>query len=72
MHAVAGVDVVFDQDRNAVQRAAPAALVELSCDGQGIGIELDDGVDLFIDRGDALELEFCRLHGRYRARAQIG
>ena len=83
LHAVGGIDVVLDQDRNAVQRAARALgfalLVEACGDGQGVGIEFDhavDGrpaaVDLFdpgqVFFGEGLRREFSRCHPRLQIR----
>ena len=79
LHAVGGVDVVFDQDGNAVQRAARALgfalLVEGLRDGQGVGIEFDHAIDgrpapvYFFDPGhvflgEGLSCEFSRCHTR--------
>ena len=48
LHAVGSVDVVLDQDRNPVQRAARALglplLVEGVGNGQGVGVEFDHAV----------------------------
>ena len=59
-HSVGGIDVVFDQHRDAVHRAARAfgfaLLIEGIGDGECVGIHLDDGVDrgaILIDLGDA-------------------
>ena len=62
-HAIAGGEVVFDEHRQAVQRAAHAAGLALGIerprDCQRVGIELDDAVELRagpVDGGDAREL----------------
>src|SRR4030095_8961706 len=48
--AIAGVDVVFQQNRNAVQRTAlplmPTLFVELPRDAARVGIELDDRIQV--------------------------
>ena len=62
LHPVAGVDVVLEEQRDAVQRtarlAARALRIELLGDGQRIGIELDDGVEggpALVEHVDALQ-----------------
>jgi hypothetical protein len=49
LHPVAGVEVVLDEDRDAVQRAAQLAVLPLGVQGlrhgQSIRVRLDDGVD---------------------------
>ena len=71
--AVAGVDVVLDQDREAVQRAAgalrPALGVERVGDGQRVGVGLDDAAQLrpaAIEGVDAVEVGLGQ-----RARGQL-
>ena len=63
-HPVGGVDVVLEQHRNAVQRAArrpwPPAPVELLGDGERVGVGLDDRLERDarpVHRGDPLEVE---------------
>ena len=62
-HAIGGIDVVLDENGNAVQRAArpfvAPLFVERIGDRQRVGIELDDGVDgrpALVDFVDALEI----------------
>jgi len=49
LHAVRGIDIVLDEDRNAMKRAArpfrSALLVKRVSDPESIGVELDDGVN---------------------------
>ena len=75
LHVVGGVDVVLDQDRDAVERPARAFLralpVELAGDGQGVGIHLDDGVETRsapVDLLDPLEVERDEALGGRRSR----
>jgi hypothetical protein len=62
-HAVAGVDVVLEQDRDAVQRAARMGGVQLGGDRQRIGVGFDHRVQrrpLPVDRLDTRQ----RLRGQ--------
>ena len=65
--AIAGVDVVFQQNRNAVQRTAlpltPTLIVELPRDVSRVGIELDDRVqvELPIDHLDPVQIDVEQL-----------
>ena len=74
---VAGVDDVLDPDRNAVQRTqrhAPAlALVERARLRDGmVGIEMGEGADFRIDRGDTVEAGAGIFLGRDRAARDFG
>jgi hypothetical protein len=68
LHAVGGIDIVFDQNRNSVQRTADVSffsfLVEGIGDGQSVGIDFDDAVErgtLFVDLFDFPEaIPACR------------
>ena len=62
-HAIGGANIVLDEDRDAVERAARAfgfpLGVELIGDAEHLGIELDHAVQRgagFIDFGDAREI----------------
>jgi hypothetical protein len=64
-HAIPGRDVVFEQNRDAVQRAAhaPAAPVGVSLvrDRERVGVELEDRIErrtIAIERLDAREILF--------------
>ena len=64
-HAIGSIDVVFDQNRYAMQRPAKmflfAFLVELLGDAERVGIYLDNAVDgrpMLIDGLDAREIFF--------------
>ena len=64
VHAVGGVNVVLDEHRNAVQRAANAPgfslCIALLGDAHRVGIALDDRVDRgpgLVDRVDAREVQ---------------
>jgi hypothetical protein len=60
LHVVVGGDVVFEQNRDAVQRAThvPRAplVVELRRDRHRLGIGFDDGVQQRVQVSDALEI----------------
>src|SRR5262249_62436877 len=64
LHRVAGVDVVLEEDGDAVERAAhdplPALGVGLMGEVEGVGIELEDAVEagtLLVELLDPLEIE---------------
>ena len=65
--AIGGVDIVLEHNRQSVQRAAEltrlALGVELSGDGQSIGIDFDNRVQarpVLVDGGDAGEIDFYK------------
>src|SRR5271155_785001 len=69
-HLIAGVDVVFDHHRNAVERAADAFFLAFAIEGGGdrlgFGIELDYRVEagaIFVDFRDPREVFFDELYG---------
>ena len=69
-HAVGGVQVVFDQDGNAVQRATRAfflpLLVQRLGDGEGIGVDLDHRAQarpMVVDGIDAFQIQAGELTG---------
>ena len=79
LHAVGGVDVGFEQHRDAVQGAehvaGPAHVVHVLRDGQRIWIELDDGIDPIstrVERMDALDVGARQPHRGQRAASHPG
>ena len=62
LQGVGGVDVVFEDDGDAVQQAARplggAFLVQGVGNGQGVGIEFDDRVDLWVQQLNASQILF--------------
>ena len=75
LHAVGGIDIIFDQDGNPVQQSAYlpclALRVESIGDFQGIRIQLDDRINVWtvlVDFLDALHVQLGESTRRQLAR----
>jgi hypothetical protein len=70
-HPIRGGDVVFHQDRNAVQRTAHAVCLALRIEpvsgGKSVGIRFDHRVELGVELGDAGEVGCADRMGGARA-----
>ena len=78
LHLVPGVDVVFEQHRDPVERADDlalrAAVVRVLRELKGIGVQLDDTVDVragLVERADAVEVELGELDRSEPARGHL-
>jgi hypothetical protein len=65
-----GIDVVFQRDRNAVQRPAPVSFDRLTLGASRVSERLfrrerDKRVQFLVDARDLIEARLGQLHGRH-------